>query len=257
MKISIVIANYNSGKYIDQCINSLKSQTYKDIEIIFFDDNSTDNSLEIIQKYSNVKIVKNKSQTNYGSINQFNAFKNAINLCSGNLIFFLDSDDYFHEKKVEKVVEYFKNDFSKKISFDLPIIVQNNLKKKESGKKNIFKTYWSYIHPTSCITVRKEIVDELFASISFDNFTDVWMDLRINIFAQYILKGLDIINENLTYYRKTNTNISSKFKKFSKSWWMRRRQAHEYFYKFSIENKLSFKKNFDFVITKLICKILQ
>ena len=80
MKISVVIANYNSGKYINQCINSLKSQTYKNIEIIFFDDNSTDNSLEIIQKYSDVKIIKNKSQTNYGSINQLNAFKNAINL---------------------------------------------------------------------------------------------------------------------------------------------------------------------------------
>ena len=99
MKTSVVIANYNNGKYIDQCINSLKSQTYNDIEIIFFDDNSTDNSLEIIQKYSDVKILKNKRQTNYGSINQLNAFKNAINLSSGNLIFFLDSDDYFHEKR--------------------------------------------------------------------------------------------------------------------------------------------------------------
>ena len=256
MKISVVIANYNSGKYIDQCINSLKSQTYKNIEIIFFDDNSTDNSLEIIQKYSDVKIIKNKKQTNFGSINQLNAFKNAINLSSGSLIFFLDSDDYFHEKKIETVVDYFKNDFSKKISFDLPIIVQDNLQKKEFGKKKIFKTYWSYIHPTSCITIRKEIVDELFASISFNSFTDVWMDLRISIFAQYTLKSLDIIYENLTYYRKTNTNISSKFKKFSKSWWKRRRQAHEYFYKFAKDNKLNFKKNFDFVITELICKIL-
>ena len=172
MKISVVIANYNSGKYIDQCINSLKSQTYKDIEIIFFDDNSTDNSLEIIQKYSDVKIIKNKKQTNFGSINQLNAFKNAINVSSGNLIFFLDSDDYFHEKKVETVVDYFKNDFSKKISFDLPIIVQNSFQKKESGKKIFFKTYWPYIHPTSCITIRKEIVDELFASISFDNWQE-------------------------------------------------------------------------------------
>ena len=213
MKTSVVIANYNNGKYIDQCINSLKSQTYNDIEIIFFDDNSTDNSLEIIQKYSDVKIIKNKNQTNYGSINQLNAFKNAVNVSSGKLIFFLDSDDYFHEKKVETVVDYFKNDFSKKISFDLPIIVQNSFQKKESGKKTFFKTYWPYIHPTSCITIRKEIVDELFASISFNSFTDVWMDLRISIFAQYILKNLDIINENLTYYRKTNTNISSKFKK--------------------------------------------
>ena len=256
MKISVVIANYNSGKYIDQCINSLKSQTYKDIEIIFFDDNSTDNSLEIIQKYSDVKIIKNKKQTNFGSINQLNAFKNAINVSSGNLIFFLDSDDYFHEKKVETVVDYFKNDISKKISFDLPIIVRNSFQKKESGKKIFFKTYWPYIHPTSCITIRKEIVDELFASISFDKFTDVWLDLRVSIFAQYILKSLNIINENLTYYRKTDTNISSKFKKFSKTWWKRRRQAHEYFYKFSKDNNLIFKKNFDFLITKLICKIL-
>ena len=256
MKTSVVIANYNNEKYIDQCINSLKSQTYNDIEIIFFDDNSTDNSLEIIQKHSDVKIIKNKRQTNYGSINQLNAFKNAINLSSGNLIFFLDSDDYFHEKKVETVVNYFKNDFSKKISFDLPIVVKNNLQKKESGKKNILKTYWPYIHPTSCITIRKEIVDELFASISFDSFTDVWMDLRISIFAQYILKTSDIIYENLTYYRKTNTNVSSKFQKFSKNWWKRRRQAHKYFYKFSKDNKLNFKRNFDFFITELVCKIL-
>ena len=93
----------------------LKSQTYKDIEIIFFDDNSTDNSLEIIQKYSDVKIIKNKNQTKYGTINQLNDFKNAINLKNVELIFFLDSDDYFHEKKVETVVNYFKNDFSKNI----------------------------------------------------------------------------------------------------------------------------------------------
>ena len=256
MKISVVIANYNNGKYIDQCIKSLKSQTYKDIEIIFFDDNSTDNSLEIIQKYSDIKIIKNKKQSSYGSMNQLNAFKTAINLSSGNLIFFLDSDDYFHEKKVETVVHHFKNDFSKKISFDLPIIVQNNLQKKESGEKNIFSTYWPYIHPTSCITIRKEIVDELFGSISSDYFTDVWMDLRIIIFAQYILNRIDIINENLTYYRKTKSNISSKFKKFSKNWWKRRRQAHEYLYEFSKNNRLNFKKNFDFVFTKLICKFL-
>ena len=89
-------------------------------------------------------------------------------------------------------MDYFKNNFSKKISFDLPIIVKNNLEKKESGKKNIFKTYWPYIHPTSCITIRKEIAEQLFATISFDRFTDVWMDLRISIFAQYILKSFDI-----------------------------------------------------------------
>ena len=48
MKASIVIANYNNSNFIEECINSLTSQTYKNIEIIFFDDNSQDNSIVII-----------------------------------------------------------------------------------------------------------------------------------------------------------------------------------------------------------------
>ena len=75
MKASVVIANFNNEKYIAQCINSLKSQTYKDLEIIFFDDNSSDNSLDIIKKFSDVKVIENKKQTNFGSLNQLNAFK--------------------------------------------------------------------------------------------------------------------------------------------------------------------------------------
>ena len=82
MKTSVVIANFNSEKYIEQCINSLKSQTYKDLEIIFFDDNSSDNSLNKIKKFSNVKVIENKIQTNYGSLNQLNAFKK---MCVGKM----------------------------------------------------------------------------------------------------------------------------------------------------------------------------
>ena len=54
MRASVVIANYNNAKFIPDCINSLKSQTYNNIEVIFFDDNSTDSSLEVIEKFENV-----------------------------------------------------------------------------------------------------------------------------------------------------------------------------------------------------------
>ena len=73
--VSVLIANYNNSSYIQQCINSLNSQTYKNLEIIFFDDNSSDNSLEIIKKFSNVKIIENKIQTKFASLNQLNGFK--------------------------------------------------------------------------------------------------------------------------------------------------------------------------------------
>ncbi len=88
MKASVVIANYNNAKFIQDCINSLNSQTYKDIEIIFFDDNSSDNSIDIIEKFKNIKIIKNKIQTEFGSLNQMNAFKKSIELSTGDIIFF-------------------------------------------------------------------------------------------------------------------------------------------------------------------------
>ena len=103
-KASILIANFNSANYIEQCINSLKSQTYNNYEIIFFDDNSTDNSLDIIKNFQNVKIIENKRQTNFGSLNQIKAYKIAYDNSSGDILFFLDSDDYFSEFKLEKVI---------------------------------------------------------------------------------------------------------------------------------------------------------
>ena len=60
IKASILIANYNSANFIDDCLNSINSQSNKDFEIIFFDDNSSDNSLEKIKKFKNIKIIENK-----------------------------------------------------------------------------------------------------------------------------------------------------------------------------------------------------
>ena len=60
IKISILIANYNSEKYLNRCINSCLSQKVKSrFEIIFVDDNSTDNSLEKVKRYKKkLKLVK-------------------------------------------------------------------------------------------------------------------------------------------------------------------------------------------------------
>ena len=59
MNVSVIVINFNNAKYIDKCIRSILSQSYKELEIIFVDDNSSDNSLSIVRKYKNkIKIVK-------------------------------------------------------------------------------------------------------------------------------------------------------------------------------------------------------
>ena len=255
MKASVVIANYNNSNFIEECINSLNTQTYKDIEIIFFDDNSQDNSIDIIKKFANVKIIKNKYQTKYGSLNQMNAFKKSVKLSTGEVIFFLDSDDFFKKDKIEKIINFFLENKNKKIVFDFPIIIKKDKKLNIKKKKKFFNTYWDYIHPTSCISIRKEFIDEVFYKTINNKFTDTWLDLRVLIYSKY-LDEYNLIDENLTFYRQSEDNISSKFKKFRKLWWKRRNEAHDYYFNFMKENNLEVKKNLDFYITKFINKFI-
>ena len=256
MKASVIIANYNNAKFVKDCLNSLISQTYKNVEIIFFDDNSLDESIEIVEKYENIKIIKNKEQTKFGSLNQMNAFKKAVEVSTGDIIFLLDSDDYFHFNKIEKIINSFSDDDNKMIIYDFPIILKNNNEITQNQKNNFFKTYWGYIHPTSCISIRKKFISNLFESTITNSFTNIWLDLRIIIYSKY-LHSYDVINENLTYYRQTESNVSSKFRKFSKSWWQRRNEAHDYFFNFMNKNNLKISKNLDFYFTKIINKFIK
>ena len=255
MKASVVIANYNNSKFIDECIESLKNQTYKNIEIIFFDDNSHDNSLEIIKKFQNIKIIENKIQTEFGSFNQMNAFRKSIQSSTGDVIFLLDSDDYFRKDKIEKVVDFFSKNKSENIVFDFPVIKKDNEEIPQNKKIKFFNTYWGYIHPTSCISIKRTYSDKLFDKVIDNKFSDIWLDLRILLLCKYLDK-YNVINDNLTFYRQFEGNESSKFKKFSKSWWQRRNLAHDYFLNFKIMNNLKISKNLDFYISKLINKFL-
>ena len=255
MKASIIIDNYNNAKFIEDCINSINAQTYKNIEIIFFDDNSKDNSIEIIKKFENIKIIENKTQTKFGSFNQMNAFKKSIQSSTGDIILLLDSDDFFRNDKVEKVVDFFSKNKNDNIVFDYPIIKKDNEEIPQKKKINLFNTYWGYIHPTSCISIKREYSEKLFEKVIDEKFSDIWLDLRILLFSKYLDK-YKVINENLTFYRQFEGNISSKFKKFSKSWWQRRNLAHEYFINFKMINNLNVSKNIDYYISKLVNKFL-
>ena len=254
MIASVLITNYNNSKFIDDCIISLKNQTYSKIEILFHDDGSSDNSLEVIKKYSDIIIIENKIKTKYGSLNQLNAFKKMCELCSGEILFFLDSDDFFHKTKIYNIIKEFENSEKNQIIFDYPQILENGKTYFEKNKKKIFKSYWSYIHPTSCISIRKDTAEELFKYINVQDYFDTWMDFRTNIYSKYLNKSIKILDEHLTVYRKSSTNVSSNFKKFSKNWWKRRKEAHDYLFFFLKKNGIKTNNNLDKIITNLVCK---
>ena len=92
MKFSILIANYNNGKYFSDCYDSIIAQTYKDWEAIIVDDKSTDNSLEVIsgivKNDSRFRLVKNEENKGCGFTKN-----RCASLATGEVLGFLDPDD--------------------------------------------------------------------------------------------------------------------------------------------------------------------
>ena len=108
-KISILVAVYNTAAYLSQCLNSLLSQTLKDIEVICVDDASTDNSLALLHQYAEkdnrVKVFALKE--NSGQAHTRNV---GLSHATGDYIGFVDSDDWLSQDALEKVCESFRDD---------------------------------------------------------------------------------------------------------------------------------------------------
>lgn len=104
--VSIIVPVYNVATFLPDCLVSLKNQTYKNLEIIFIDDGSTDNSgdlCELFAKEDSRAIIKH--QKNGGLSSARNA---GIDIANGNYIFFLDSDDYLADDCIEYLVSLAK-----------------------------------------------------------------------------------------------------------------------------------------------------
>ena len=109
-KVSVIIPVHNSSEYIEECITSVVNQTYKNIEIIVVDDNSSDNSLSIIKSIKDKRIKVVKLNKNSGVAIARNK---GIDKATGNYICFLDSDDYWYLDKLEKQVKFMEdNDYA-------------------------------------------------------------------------------------------------------------------------------------------------
>lgn len=99
VKVSVIVPVYNVENYLEYCLSGLLNQTLQDIEIICVNDGSTDNSINILQRYqqtdNRIKII---TQSNSG---QGTARNNAIDIANGEYIGFVDPDDYVSPQMFE------------------------------------------------------------------------------------------------------------------------------------------------------------
>jgi glycosyltransferase involved in cell wall biosynthesis len=249
MRISVALCTYNGEKFLKEQIDSILNQSLKVDEIIVCDDISKDNTLSLLEKYSNnnpnlFKIYKNK--INLKSVKNF---EKAISLCSGDIIFLSDQDDIWLENKVEDYVNYFNNNPNINVlaSNGYCIDQDSNVHEKYAfwdapqflRDLNIdidyFKiiTHVSNIATGASMALRKSIVSDILPFPLINNFHhDEWIAM-----ISSLNNSFELLNEKYFYYRiHENQQVGSVF--FEKNETFKRNLIHL----FSMTNKnISFK----------------
>jgi len=205
--INIIVPNFNKGKYIEKCILSIINQTFKDWHLIFVDDASSDNSKNILKKFStNKKITFVYLKKNKGP-----SFCRNLGLrkSSSKYIAFLDSDDFWSLNKLEEQLSFMESRNFNMTYTDYFTIKEENEEKilKKTSISNNFN-YISFLKDnsinTSTLIIKKNIIKNIrFKKISL---------LEDYIFKCEILKKGVIaykLDKVLATYRITPSNRSS------------------------------------------------
>ncbi len=265
--VSILVNNFNNEKYLDKCINSCLKQTYKNIEIIVFDDKSTDSSKNILSKYkkNKIKVIFNKKKKfNSGPLNQLNSIYISLKKSKGKFIFLLDGDDYFLKDKVSQFIKTFNSKPETVFLQDNPIYKYNDANiqfKKSKLKRKLFVNHtWPFFSPTSTMAFKREFLLKLLAKIAFSRslFDQMFFDARAFIYIYFFEKNYIVSNKYLTVYNQNLEGDTLKnYQKKNKKWWIRRLQYHYYVVSIFKRNKKTHFKFIDYYLTLLINLILK
>ena len=184
MNITVIINSYNYAHYIGQTLDSVLAQTLPAAEIIVVDDGSTDNSRQIIQAYVDrhpqIKFIE---KSNGGQLSTFNAASQHV---SGDLVFFIDSDDLWHPTYLETIVRIYRERpvdyvFCAFEEFDQSQrIIKKYAKDTDLGFSTAF-TYFKKVYiggPTATLSIRKTLFDRIFP-VPFEEAWRVCADLPL------------------------------------------------------------------------------
>lgn len=191
MKVSVITATKNNVGTIEQCINSVSSQSYDDLEYIIIDGASTDGTLEIIEKHqhSNIKKVSEPDNGIYHALNK------GLKMAGGDIIGILHADDFYaHEGVIDLVVAQMKRHNLDSCYGDLLYVSRNDPAKiiryweSRPYKKGLFQKGWMPPHPT--FFVKKRV---------YEDYGCFNTDFKIAADYELMLRFLDR-NEITTHY---------------------------------------------------------
>ena len=238
--ITVVMPVYNVASYVVEAIESVLNQRYQKFELLVIDDESPDNSIELIEaKYSGrnvddrLRIIRQKNRGLAGARNT------GIREARGKYVAFLDSDDFWHPEKLIKHIELFERDPSNGVTFSASMFVneqseplnriQTPFIKRDYSARTIFCR--NPIGNGSAPVIRKSVLQQIAfegankygESSSYWQYfdealkqsedIDCWTRIALITGTEFAL-----IDEPLTYYRVNNEGLSADVDMQYKTW---------------------------------------
>ncbi|ELY2016885.1 glycosyltransferase [Flavobacterium psychrophilum] len=217
MKTSVALCTYNGEKYIKEQLDSILNQTKKVDEIIVCDDCSSDKTVEILNHYSSTNPGLFKIYINEQNLRSVKNFEKAITLCTGDIIFLSDQDDFWVNEKVEEYADYFAlnpnikvlasngycvNDNSqiedKYALWDVPVFLKEI---EVSYNYHDIINYVANLATGASIAFRKEIISNIVPFPIIKGFHhDEWIAIIASSNNEFTL-----LNKKYFYYRTHNS----------------------------------------------------
>lgn len=211
--IGVIIPNYNSGKYINKCLDSLLKQEYKINEIIVIDDHSTDDSIKTIREYAkkNKSIILLENDVNKGVSYSRNR---GIEYAKSDYLMFCDADDWYEKEATKKMMKVVKKECADFVFAGLYITYKDG--KKLQVKYNNFNE--DVITKEECISnlpitsASKLIKKTLFLDNNIKYSCEVknCEELPVIPIVAFYAKKVIYINECLYNYFQRGTSASNK-----------------------------------------------
>lgn len=208
--VTVIIASYNHGPYIEQSIQSVLNQTYPNIELLVIDDGSTDDSVERIQRLQTAHGFDFRVQENQGLTNTLNG---AIARAKGSLIVPFGSDDIMLPERIEIQVNYLHDKPEVGIcAGNIELIdAEGNLYPEKRQRRDVpfrrldfddmFLERKPY-PPATTLMIRREALDKVGGFDPSIRLEDLYIELKIT-HAGYFIDGLNVV---MAQYRKHATN---------------------------------------------------
>lgn len=257
--ISIIIPNYNHAQFLEQRITSILNQTYQNYEIIILDDNSSDNSVEVIDKFkTNIhvsQIILNES--NSGST--FKQWDKGFSLAKGEWIWIAESDDFCESDLLEKLVKAIETDEKMVLAFSTSMLVDKEGKhlgyKNKIGKDiridghDFVKRYMTmdnYLVNASSAIFRKNAIPQNTTYKEYKGAGDklFWIEVALQ-------GNICIVRKALNYFRQHGNKVTPK-RILDGTNFQEEYRTHVY-----LEEKGIISKMRSFVVKAFYCRIIS